>query len=92
MTKEVRVKPQMEGEHVFEPATYSFKLDGETRLVGTSSNKPKVLEVLSKRDFILSESWHIEHWVALNLFSLLTVGLPFVLWYQTRSAKNSSTD
>ena len=48
MTKEVRVKPQMEGEHVFEPATYSFKLDGETRLVGTSSNKPKVLEVLSK--------------------------------------------
>ena len=46
--------PIVEGEHVFVPATYTYNLEGDsTTYSGITTNKPKTLEIASRREYIL---------------------------------------
>ena len=58
------------------------------RFSGVSSNKPKEAEILTKRDYILTSDWHIEHWITFVILSIFSVIVPFSLW---REFKNSRT-
>jgi hypothetical protein len=61
LIKEVMIQPKFNGEHRFEPATYSYsfeKSDIAERYYGYSSNKPNHVEILTTREYILTSSWH----------------------------------
>jgi hypothetical protein len=57
VSKQIFVTPLSSGEINLQPVAYTFSLDGE-ELSGSSSDKPASVEVLTKREYILSSSWH----------------------------------
>lgn len=53
--------PKFIGEHYFEPAIYAYQFEqseAAERMTGVSSNKPRHAEFVTKRDHILTSSWH----------------------------------
>lgn len=61
VVKEVTVVPKVSGELEFKPATYSFQLSQDpqaARHKGVTTNKPKSVEIMTKREFILAQHWH----------------------------------
>ena len=61
VTKVVTVIPKFNGEHVLAAATYKYSLEqveSSPKYNGISTNKPKLAEVITKREYILLSGWH----------------------------------
>ena len=54
---EIFVTPLQSGEFSLQAAEYTFSWNGE-EISGTSTDNLATIEVLTKREFILSSSWH----------------------------------
>ena len=71
----MRVTPKVSGEHNFEAAFYSYALDDAERHSGLSSNKPTLVDILTKRDFILTSTWHTVIITSIYLISKSMLGI-----------------
>ena len=93
-THSVRVVPKESKEHQFEPATFTYQTEkGQNAQThnGVASNKPIKGDILSKRDYILKSSWHVQEWGVFSLLSLLSVGIPIIMWKSSSSQRETSS-
>eukprot|EP00347_Sterkiella_histriomuscorum_P000888 403374137 len=95
VVREVQVTPVIEGEHTFEAAIYSYQMqddESQVRFTGVTTNKPKALEIASRREYVLQQETHSNEWIVFLVLSIISVSLPFVMWRSARNSRIAKTE